>query len=220
MLQDVYPRLGYIALREPLSLDQCRKLRDVNPAQSADCAFLTPLPAPAVKSPLSDAILITDSSVPWGRAALRKLQCALETLRKTTGRPVVYLSIFTNEQDRPKAADPLGVPYYAFNDTTEYLAHLQRSKFVLAGRYHTAVFSALCGVPFMPLQANTPKNSGLLALLDYPVPCLNPVTESAGDIERAALAQLAAAPALVNHLASQREKLLGLARRNVNDASR
>lgn len=219
MLQDIYPRLAHVALREPCSMEHCRQLRGVQPVQSADCAFLTPLPPPATQSPLADAIVVTDSSVYWNGATLRRIRESLEQLRQKTGRPTVYLSIFTNGQDRRKAADHLGVPYHAFADAAEYLAHLQRAAFVLSGRYHTAVFSALCGIPFVPLVANTPKNTGLLALLEYSVPCINPESESTERMTRTALEQLGAAAGHAAHLTAQRERLQMLARRNVPDGA-
>jgi polysaccharide pyruvyl transferase WcaK-like protein len=219
LLQEIYPRLAYAAVREPLSLENSRQLKDVEIALSADCAFLTPLPPPAESSPLADALVMTDSSLRWKAEEFHRLKECLAILQRRTGRKAVYLSIFTDGHDRGRA-DRLGVPYIAFEKTENYLAHLQRVKFLLSGRYHTAVFSALCGVPFVPLQANTPKNSGLLALLNYPVPCLNPQEQSGDEMARTVLELYEKAEGLSASLKARREELKRLARANLPPAPR
>jgi polysaccharide pyruvyl transferase WcaK-like protein len=42
----------------------------------------------------------------------------------------------------------------------------------VADRYHQNVFSALAGTPFLPVEGNTSKTSGLVALLGYDMPVL------------------------------------------------
>jgi hypothetical protein len=42
---------------------------------------------------------------------------------------------------------------------------LRRMGLVVSGRYHINIFTALAGVPFLPLSTNTGKMSGVLELL-------------------------------------------------------
>lgn len=219
LLRNVYGHLEHIAVREPFSYDVACRVADHDVTQAADCAFLTPLPEPAAQSPLADSIVLTDSSIRSTGRSLQNLGQLCQRLRNLTGRPVVYLSILTDGRDAHRVAKPLGLPYHFFVDTATFLAHLQCSALVLAGRYHMAVFAALCGVPFLPMRANTPKNSGLLALLDYPVPCIDPEHLDIDSAVDAITRLLADGTTTRNFLTGQRERLRALARNNVPDHS-
>ena len=56
----------------------------------------------------------------------------------------------------------------------EYIAMLSKLEIVISERYHTCVFSALAGVPFIPINVwKQHKMHGIVRSLEYPVPPLD-----------------------------------------------
>lgn len=214
LARDQYRRLAYTAVREPFSYATISAFSPTNVQQAADCAFLMRLPAPAAHSPLANAIIFTDSSQRWDGTAYARLRQLSALLQTRTGCPVKYVSLYTDQRDTGRAAR-LGLPYYAFQDTEDFLAHLQRAAFVVSGRYHLAVFAARCGIPFVTFQANTPKNAALHVLLHYQSPCYLPTTLNPEQTADAMHRLWDARDAHHAHLLAQAGRLQALARKNV-----
>ena len=149
LVRAAYPQMNHVAVREPFSLEYLQKLGVTNATLSADAIFsMTPPPA-ATQSPLRGKFLITDSfswKVGWQqrRPRVREL---IEQIKKQ-GYDVAYLSVLSHPYDK-HFADSLELEYHAFENYTDFMAHLQTAAFVLTGRFHTAVFAAFCAVPFL-----------------------------------------------------------------------
>ena len=215
LVRAAYPNMNHVAVREPFSLEYLQGLGVQNAVQSADAIFSMTPPPPATKSPLRDKFLITDSfswKVGWQqrRGRVREL---IEQIKKQ-GYEVAYLSVLSQPYDK-HFADSLELEYHAFQNYTEFMAHLQTAHFVLTGRFHTAVFAAVCAVPFLGFEAPTYKVEGLCRLLEHPIAPLHLFRDAPAEIAGKVGCALQERAALQAHLAGKQSFMRHLARQNV-----
>jgi polysaccharide pyruvyl transferase WcaK-like protein len=162
-----------VAVREPFSLEYLQGLGLSNINLCADAIFASTPPPPDAKSLVAGKILINDSfrwKVGWPQRRER-VKNAIAHL-KAQGHEVVYFSILSNGRDS-HFAESLGLEYFACDNYTDYLAQLQSAAFILTGRFHTAVFAAVCAAPFLAFEATTYKVNGLLRTLEYRYPSID-----------------------------------------------
>jgi polysaccharide pyruvyl transferase WcaK-like protein len=83
------------------------------------------------------------------------------------GAPVHYLVVEEEDEWVAPAAAEAGanvIPLGAIS-WERMTAYLGSAKCVVSGRYHINIFSMLAGVPFLPMETNTPKMKGVLRLV-------------------------------------------------------
>ena len=216
-IKTAYPLLDYIAVREPLSLEYLAALGVENARQAADAIFSLEPPPPAPESPLAGKILVSDSSSwsGWSGPRKQRAQDSIAYLRRQK-LDVAYLSIYTDGRDAYFARE-LGLEYHSFENFTDFMAHMQTAAFILSGRFHIAVFAALCATPFLGFEANTHKIRGLSRLLNHPCPPLDFFRDDFDSIVGAIARALAAKDELREKLIGMRPRLRELALRNVPD---
>ncbi len=215
LVRAAYPKMNHVAVREPFSLEYLQKLGVTNATLSADAIFSMAPPPPAKESPLRGKFLITDSfswKVGWQqrRGRVREL---IEQI-KSQGHEVGYLSVLSQPFDK-HFADSLELEYHAFENYTDFMAHLQTAHFVLTGRFHTAVFAAFCAVPFLGFEAPTYKIEGLCRLLEHPMPPLHLFRDAPDEITAKVDHALRERATLQAHLAGRQNFMRDLARKNV-----
>ena len=82
------------------------------------------------------------------------------------GYSVLYYVVEAEDEHLAAAAKQAGaviIPLGALS-WDEVFPFLRSASLVVSGRYHINIFSAVCGVPFIPMQTNTEKMEGLLKL--------------------------------------------------------
>jgi polysaccharide pyruvyl transferase WcaK-like protein len=212
-----YPLMDYVAVREPISHEYLCGLGIENVQQSADAIFSLEPPAPARESPLAGKILVSDSSSwsGWSGPRKKRVQDAVAHLRQQK-HDVAYLSIYTDGRDAYFARE-LGLEYHSFENFSDFMAHIQTAAFILSGRFHIAVFAALCGTPFLGFEANTHKIRGLCRLLSHPCPPLDFFRDDFNSIVEAIGRAVAMKDELREQLICLRPRLHELAIKNVPD---
>lgn len=215
LVKAAYPRMDHVAVREPFSLEYLQKLGVSNATLSADAIFAMTPPAPAKSSPLAGKFLITDSfswKVGWQQRRGRVKELIKNIQQQ--GCEVGYLSVLSHPYDK-HFAEALDLEYHAFENYTDFMAHLQTAAFVLTGRFHTAVFSAFCAVPFLGFEAPTYKIEGLCRLLEHPMPPLHLFRDSPAEVTATVASALHQRDKLRHHLVERQDFMRELARRNV-----
>lgn len=214
LVKAAYPQMDHVAVREPFSLEYLQGLGVNNAVLSADAIF-SMTPPPATDSPLSGKFLISDSfswKVGWQQRRGRVLEL-IEHVRKQ-GLEVAYLSVLSHPYDK-HFADALELEYHAFDNYTDFMAHLQTAAFILTGRFHIAVFAAFCAVPFLGFEAPTYKVEGLCRLLEHPLPPLNLFRDEPQKVAAKVDEALSERQSLEAHLAAKQNYMRELARKNV-----
>lgn len=212
-----YADMKYVAVREPLSLEYLQGLGLHNAQLSADAIFAMTPPAPAPDGPLAGKVLISDSfswKVGWQQRRGRVRE-VIEGIR-AQGFDVAYLSVLSQPYDR-HFAESLDLEYHAFETYHDFMAHLQTAAFVLTGRFHIAVFAALCATPFLSFEAPTYKLSGLCRLLDHPLPQIDLFWDEREKVAESVRSGLDKREAVRAHLLERRKAMHDFACRNVPD---
>jgi polysaccharide pyruvyl transferase WcaK-like protein len=161
-----------LVVREPVTL-RYLQARQIPARLSADCLFLAGVPS---GSSLAGRT--------WAKGTLPRVIYTPGVLSSTaqiggqmvandirdlgaSGREVLYYVVEPEDEPLARVAAahgarivPLGaVPWQ------EVITFLRTAELVVSGRYHINIFSALAGVPFIPMETNTPKMHGLLELI-------------------------------------------------------
>jgi polysaccharide pyruvyl transferase WcaK-like protein len=216
LIQCVYKRADYIAVREERTLQYLQQIGINGAHQAADAVFSLPLPPAENQSPWKDKVFLTDSSA-WPRHHLpqfhEKLATFIESLR-SKGLDPAYLSIRTDKRDE-HIATHLGLEYFSGRNVEEFLAHLQTARLLISGRFHVNVFAILCGVPYLSFDADTYKNLALNEFIKYPLPIFNFEKHTLPEIQNWVDQILINQKDLHSHLAFYRNKLRELAEKNV-----
>jgi hypothetical protein len=169
LLDIIRQDVDFLSVREPLSREYLL-YHGITAHQSADCLFAADhlrsisqdnrdeVQRPVIYTP---GVLAGGAKVSAGAVA-RDVRALADG-----GVPVHYLVV--EEEDEwvaPAAAEagasviPLGsIPWERITD------YLGSAKCVVSGRYHINIFSMLAGVPFLPMETNTPKMKGVLRLV-------------------------------------------------------
>jgi hypothetical protein len=160
-----------IAVREPLSL---RYLADhaIPATQSADCLFLMgaederAFQWPDLDVSKKYALYTPGVLTAFGQVNAVAVRRDIAQLRGE-GYEVLYHIIETEDERMAPIATEAGARILPLGCLRwrEMPGFLRRMGLVVSGRYHINIFTALAGVPFLPLSTNTGKMSGVLELL-------------------------------------------------------
>jgi len=161
--------VDFLSVREPLSREYLLS-HGITAHQSSDCLFAAEhgrsisqgsrdeVYRPIIYTP---GVLAGGEKVSVGAVA-RDVRALADG-----GVPVHYLVVEEEDEWLASVAAeagatviPLGsIPWERMTD------YLGSAKCVVSGRYHINIFSMLAGIPFLPLETNTPKMKGVLRLV-------------------------------------------------------
>jgi polysaccharide pyruvyl transferase WcaK-like protein len=91
---------------------------------------------------------------------------------RTLGKKVLFVSnqMFDDVEAARKLLDLYDIDFLTRQyDYEEYIALLSLLDFVISERYHTCIFSAIAGKPFIALRWSNRKMLGLCPLFNYPI---------------------------------------------------
>ncbi len=185
MIRTVYPMLDYVSVREPLSIDELRRigyqgevrfcpdaLFTLRPREhwepSAELKRLVDFSRPFICLGDSAGMRSDASTVKWNVADVYSE--LIDRLREVC-RQVVVVDGFARTHEgvnraarRKKAAklDLVNCPY------TELIEVLKRSVMLVSGRWHASIMATLGGTPFLLWGADSHKTRALCHLYDYP----------------------------------------------------
>ncbi len=170
LLEALKENVDIISVREPVSHRYLSK-HGITAHQSADCLFLshgnpqenTPIP----KTPYA----IYTPGVLSGTGSVSE-EVISEDIRKiaSTGREVYYYVVESEDEPLARIAANSGAKIIPLGglEWHQVTALLKGADLVISGRYHINIYAALAGTPFIPMETNTSKMSGLLELLQAP----------------------------------------------------
>ena len=179
LLQLVYPVLDRVAVREPASLRVITGL-GVNAELIGDAAYALPLIPDAERAALARKFYIAkpfvavtaSSAMARNRSSVDRMARLLDTLSGLGLRMIFLANTKTDLYLAKKLAgrhDFRIIDYTAAN-YREAIAIISLAELIVGGRQHPNIFAAKYGVPFIALAGNTHKMSGVVELLNYPLP--------------------------------------------------
>jgi polysaccharide pyruvyl transferase WcaK-like protein len=168
----VYNVLDFNAIREPLSHELM--IREGVAAQSSfDC-----LPLYIAKNYTLSGVQKNKSIVVAGSVVMRNIETAgsmVEYIHRMSGkgykiRLLAGASMLPAPDDeqfiqRLKAACPGRWELVKASSLTAWLDTIAGASLLVSGRFHHTIAAAMMGTPFILLNSNTPKNSGLATVL-------------------------------------------------------
>lgn len=171
ILKQVLSKFDLVAVREQASLQVARQLGLQHAVLIPDAAFLT---RPADQRPSIDSDDDQPTFTVTGSAIIRHVDPAhyvrtIELIaQKYQLKPVL---LFSTAADRGllELAPPQWQHIDSRTDHATVASIIERSWFLIGGRYHMSILAAATRTPFVQLPSNTFKNEGLAQLLDYPL---------------------------------------------------
>lgn len=172
LLHVIRDSVDYLTVREPISQ---RYLADagITASLSADCLFLEGFhqrvewkTANWIRDYGNYVVYTPGVLTAFGAISSQRVTEDVQSLQKQ-GLKVVYYVVEAEDEKLASVAAAAGavvVPLGALK-WQEVFPFLSQAKFVVSGRYHINIFSALAGTPFITMETNTPKIDGLLELL-------------------------------------------------------
>jgi hypothetical protein len=169
LLEMLRMHVDALVVREPVTL-RYLQARQIPARLSADCLFLAGDPSSPSLAGRTWAEgklprVIYTPGVLSGTAKIGEQMVANDIRAlSATGREVLYYVVELEDEPLARVAAAHGariVPLGAI-PWQEVIAFLRTAELVVSGRYHINIFSALAGVPFIPMETNTPKMHGLL----------------------------------------------------------
>jgi hypothetical protein len=173
LLDMIRMHVDELVVREPVTL-RYLQARQIPARLSADCLFLAGDPSSPSLAGRTWAEgklprVIYTPGVLSGTAQIGEQMVANDIRAlSATGREVLYYVVELEDEPLARVAAAHGariVPLGAI-PWQEVIAFLRTAERVVSGRYHINIFSALAGVPFIPMETNTPKMHGLLELFE------------------------------------------------------
>jgi hypothetical protein len=173
---NVLDSFDLVAVREPVSLEYLQSNGFFKACLIPDVAFL----APAVLSgeglprlePNKHYFGVTGSAI-LQFFSIDSIILLVEEIRDRFGIvPVFICSAGSDLELVSRVQMHWGEGVLSLAPSSNYravAAIIQQCDFLFGGRYHMAILAATVKTPFVLLPSNTPKNEGLLALLDYPL---------------------------------------------------
>ncbi len=165
-----------VAVREPTSLAYLRSVGCLGACLIPDAAFLAPAVLSGNGLPSLDKnqhyFAVTGSAVLQYFTIEAMLLLVEEIKTRYNLVPVFVCSAGFDLQLLAHAKTRWGNEVLSVAPSSNYravAAIIQQCDFLLGGRYHMAILSATVRTPLVLLPSNTPKNEGLLVLLDYPL---------------------------------------------------
>ncbi len=161
---------SYVAVREVESHRELSSL-GVLATLAADCAFLAGPSSESEAREILQRVGVTGPfAVMTGSASVRKWpiehQREVVAFLKAQGMAVLYShSDIKDEENRRQIS--LVLPAVSHRDTTyqQLIAIQSLAQVLVGGRFHPTIFAAKYGIPFVALQSNTHKMSGLMEML-------------------------------------------------------
>lgn len=158
------PAVDYLAVREPNSYRYVQP-HFPNVQQAADAIFgsrsaRSDPPPHHSRAGYSPGVLSYE-----GIVSPESVRAHLENLHQTFDEVVFFTAEVEDQPFEPLAAE-LGCQVKPLGALTSENAieQMQRLSILVSGRYHLCIFALLAETPFVPLQSNTWKMDGLLAL--------------------------------------------------------
>lgn len=181
-LHEVLKRCSFVSARESVSHAYLLSV-GVHCIQAADCAFVAdwengadPPKLPAGVDP-ERACMVTSGA--WAHVDRKKLIVRAIKLARKRGYDPFYVSLSNADlKIMEGVCTKLRVPNVPYPADAWQMAmgFLRRSKIVITGRYHLAVFCLIAGVPFIPLSTITWKMDGVCDFFEWPIrPVFSPM---------------------------------------------
>lgn len=173
---NAFNSFDFVAVREPSSLAYIRAAGVGHAGLIPDAAFLTQ----AMQSGYGLPELVSEKKyfAVTGSAALdffsvESMFLVIEQIRDRFGLSAVFICSAASDLKLIKMArERWGPDVLYVQASANYRAVadvIRQCEFLFGGRYHMAILAATVYTPMVLLPSNTPKNEGLLALLDYPL---------------------------------------------------
>jgi len=186
-VRSIYSKIDYLSLREPVSYRKCQSLGLDNIRLCSDAAFLLqpklnlPFPKTLQKKGIRPGFVAVFLSEAIKHADPKKTLNLLLSIKKRLDCQLVgFISGYVDRVHFDSIAKTLKFPIFDPTlSVNDLIASLGYADFVLSGRYHCCIFSAMAGCPFVPFHSNyTEKNNGLMELLKYPIDPFDYVKDS------------------------------------------
>lgn len=184
----VYDNIDYAAIREPVSLSTMKKL-NINAAECFDCMPIYIMDHYEMGQVLKDPKLILISgSATWLQLnipssergniqdftqGLSDFNRYLESLEKQDYNiKFLYGAKAAPAKDDREFLEYMSrnfgreIEVHEANSLDDWLNIIESSSILVSGRFHHTIAAASLGVPYIALNSNTPKISGLMQILD------------------------------------------------------
>lgn len=186
MIKYVYPLLDYIAVREPLSIKELRRIGFKGKIVLAPDALFTFSykcewkPSTTLKNEINfgkEYICVGDSSaLPKSKAKIRwnveeVYIRMIKELQKIVPQ-VIFIDGFSESNEnvnrvvRKMNIGRVSLKNCSYKDLFEVL---KRSKVFISGRWHASILSVMSGTPIILFGADSHKTKGLKELIKYPI---------------------------------------------------
>lgn len=181
LIQLVYPKMDRVSVREPISQRTLKSI-GIDSELIGDAAYALPRLSNEDRDMLASSfnlkipfIAVTASSaMERNKASVNKID---ELIQAVSGldRSIVFLAnTKTDLYIAKKLSSKYKFKIISYTDALykEAISIISKADLVVGGRQHPNIFAAKYGVPFIGLDGNTHKMSGVTELLNYPVPVL------------------------------------------------
>jgi tetratricopeptide (TPR) repeat protein/polysaccharide pyruvyl transferase WcaK-like protein len=172
----VYSVMDFIAVREPVSFDLiCRA--GLRGTLSFDCLPLYITRNYKYQGERNMKKIVIAGSVAWHHAGTATFPLYIRRMNRLG----FEISVLTGASSLPASDDeeflkmlshycPKGWKNVKAESIEIWLDTIARASLLVSGRFHHTIAAAVLGTPFILLESNTPKNSGLAKVLNSPEP--------------------------------------------------
>jgi polysaccharide pyruvyl transferase WcaK-like protein len=179
LIGKVYNTLDFVSVREPLSYEAVQKMGINSVKLIPDAVYGLPYInndeiSRIIQSydlPEKYLTFTGSSALKRNRKSLEQVQSILDTLKKYVNLPIVFMAnaktdIWLAHKLQHKYGFSIIEPPVKYKDA---MAIIAGSQILVGGRQHPNIFAYIYHVPYVPLEGNTFKNSGVALLQKYPL---------------------------------------------------
>jgi polysaccharide pyruvyl transferase WcaK-like protein len=176
--RSIYAELDFIAIREPFSQEEMRKI-NISSTLSFDCLPLYIRDHYRNKKQIKEKTLVVAGSVAFSETGAEKLCRYLETIA-TRGFKIKVLigaAAFPSKDDQSfvsflKTHCQAPWELVIASSMEEWLDAINHATFLVSGRFHHSIAAFCLNTPFIALNSNTHKVHAICALLEQAEPLL------------------------------------------------
>ncbi|CCB85174.1 putative uncharacterized protein [Parachlamydia acanthamoebae UV-7] len=174
----IYAELDFIAIREPVSQDEMRKI-NIASTLSFDCLPLYIRDHYRTKKRIKEKTLVIAGSAAFSETGAEKLCRYLETIAATGFEIKVLIgaAAFPSKDDQSFVSflkTHCEAPWELIKASSmeEWLDTINQATFLVSGRFHHSIAAFCLNTPFIALNSNTHKVHAICALLGQAEPLL------------------------------------------------